>query len=109
MFFHAPSPGRRSRADIAIDFGTARTTVILAGGDVVFDEPSLTCFRGYDAVPAFVAAGTEAERYVGRVAKPLKVVAALRENVISDMDAARELLRFATRGVRPRRRFGRTR
>ncbi|WP_114951497.1 rod shape-determining protein [Sphingosinicella terrae] len=109
MFFHASSTGRHARADIAIDFGTARTTVLMASGDVAFDEPSLTCFRGFDAVPAFVAAGAEAERYVGRVAKPLKIVAPLREGVISDMDAARELLRYATREVRPRRRFGRTR
>jgi rod shape-determining protein MreB len=100
---------RPERADLAIDLGTARTTVLENGSGIVFDEPSLCCFRAYDAVPAFVAAGLEAERFVGRVAKPLKMVSPLRNGVVSDMAAARELIRFATRDVRPKRTFGRTR
>ncbi|WP_129790771.1 rod shape-determining protein [Sphingosinicella sp. CPCC 101087] len=100
---------RRQKADIAVDLGTARTTVVEPGSGVVFDEPSLCCFRAYDAVPAFVAAGAEAERLVGRVSKPLKMVNPLHNGVVSDMAAARELIRFATREVRPKRRFGRVR
>jgi len=102
---------RRSprKPDLAVDLGTARTVVVEAGSGIVFDEPSLCCFRAYDAVPGFVAAGLEAERFVGRVAKPLKIVNPLRHGVISDMAAARELIKFATRHVRPKRRFARTR
>lgn len=106
---HVISSERRPRADIAIDFGTARTTVIERDSGIVFDEPSLCCFRAFDAVPAFVAAGSEAERYVGRVSRPLKIVEPLRDGVVSDMDGARELLRFATKRIRPRGLFGRTR
>ena len=100
---------RPNRADLAVDLGTARTMVVENGSGLVFDEPSLCCFRGYDAVPAFVAAGIEAQKFVGRVSKPLKMVSPLHSGVISDMAAARELIRFATRDVRPKRRFGRTR
>ena len=100
---------RPNRADLAVDLGTARTMVVERGSGLVFDEPSLCCFRGYDAVPAFVAAGLQAERYVGRVPKPLKMINPLHNGVVSDMDAARELIRYATRHVRPNRPFARTR
>ena len=100
---------RSKRPDIAIDLGTARTIVLESGSGIVFDEPSLCCFKAYDAVPAFVAAGLEAERFVGRVSKPLKMVSPLHNGVVSDMAAARELIRFATRQIRARRAFARTR
>ena len=96
-------------ADIAIDLGTARTVVVESGSGIVFDEPSLTCFRAYDAVPAFVAAGIEAERFVGRVSKPLRMIHPLYNGVVSDMAAARELIRFAVGPLRSRRPFRRTR
>lgn len=100
---------RPKRADLAIDLGTSRTTVLARGSGIVFDEPSLCCFKAYDAVPAFVAAGSEAEQFVGRVSKPLKMVSPLHNGVVSDMAAARELIRFATRHVRPKRPLTRTR
>jgi len=95
-----------SRADMAIDLGTANTLVVERGSGVVFDEPSVCCFRGYDAVPEFVAAGSEAHGLVGRVGKPLKIVRPLRNGVLSDMASARELLKFATSGQRRGWRFG---
>jgi rod shape-determining protein MreB len=101
--------GWRAAADIAVDLGTARTVVVASGSGVVFDEPSLCCFRAYDAVPGFVTAGEAAARFVGRVSKPLKIVHPLHNGVVADMAAARELIRFATRAVRAKRRFGRLR
>ena len=88
---------RASRADIAIDLGTANTLVVERGSGIVFDEPSICCFKAYDAVPEFVAAGFEARQLVGRVTRPLKIVRPLANGVLSDMKAARELLKFATR------------
>lgn len=99
---------RPKPADLAIDLGTARTIALESGSGIVFDEPSLCCFKAYDAVPAFIAAGLEAERFVGRVSKPFKMVSPLHNGVVSDMAAARELIRFATRHVRPKRPFART-
>jgi rod shape-determining protein MreB len=93
---HALIRRRPRRADLAVDLGTARTTVVERGSGTVFAEPSLCCFRAYDSVPAFVAAGVEAERLVGRVSRPLKMVSPLHNGVVSDMAAARELIGFAT-------------
>lgn len=98
----------RRRADIAIDLGTANTLVVERGSGIVFDEPSICCFKAYDAVPDFVAAGWEARNLIGRAAKPLKIVRPLRNGVLSDMAAAREMIRFATRTLRPRWRLART-
>ncbi len=100
---------RSKRADIAIDLGTANTIVVERGSGVVFDEPSVCCFKAYDAVPEFVAAGFEAQSYVGRAVRPFKVVRPLRNGVLSDMAAARELLRFATRAHRSAWRLSRPR
>lgn len=95
----------RSVFDIGIDLGTANTIVVSPGSGIVFDQPSICCFQAYDAVPKFVAAGCEARSYVGKVAKPLKIVRPLRNGVLSDMSAARELLRFAKKSIGVRRRF----
>lgn len=97
------------RADIAIDLGTANTLVVERGSGIVFDQPSICCFKAFDGATEFVAAGAEAQAYVGRTPKPLRIVRPLRNGVLSDMAAARELLRFATRSLRPAWRLNRTR
>ena len=61
------------RLDIGIDLGTANTLVVEPGLGVTFDQPSVCCFRAYDAVPICVAAGDEARSCVGRVARPIFV------------------------------------
>ena len=98
-----------TRADIGIDLGTANTLVVQRGTGVVFDQPSVCCFTAFDAAPGFVAAGTEAQGFVGRVAKPLSIVHPLKDGVLSDITAARELLRFATSTIRSPSRFTRVR
>lgn len=95
------------RADIGIDLGTANTLVVERGAGLIFDQPSVCCFKTYDAAPEFVAAGSEAQGFVGRIARPLKIVRPLRDGVLSDITAARELLKFATRAVRPAFRLAR--
>lgn len=97
------------QADIAIDLGTANTLVVERGAGIVFDQPSICCFKAYDAVPEFVSAGSEAHSLIGRAARPLKIVRPLRNGVLSDMAAARELIRFATRTLRPAWRLARPR
>jgi rod shape-determining protein MreB len=86
--------------ELGIDLGTANTLVVAAGAGLLFDQPSVCCFRAYDAVPSFVAAGAEAHLYVGKVAKPLKIIRPLHNGVLSDMAAARELLSFVQRSIR---------
>lgn len=100
---------RSSPEAIGIDLGTANTIVVAASAGVIFDQPSVCCFQGFDAVPRFIAAGREASSYVGRVAKPLKIVRPLRNGVLSDMLATRELLHFVRDTIPIRKRFGKLR
>jgi rod shape-determining protein MreB len=95
--------------DFGIDLGTANTLVAAPDAGLIFNQPSVCCFKAYDAVPTFVAAGAEAHRYVGKVSRPLKIVRPLRNGVVSDLAAARELLRFVLRSVRPSTRLRRLR
>ncbi len=95
--------------DIAIDLGTANTIVVERGSGIVFDEPSVCCFRGHGGTAELLAAGTMAQSFVGRVAKPLRVERPLRNGVLSDMTAARELLGYATRRLGTGWRVGRPR
>jgi len=99
----------RSESRFGIDLGTANTIAVLQGAGVVFDQPTVCCFQAYDAVPRFVAAGTQAHSFIGKVAKPLKIVRPLRNGVLSDMLAARELFQFVRKSVGSLPRFGRVR
>ena len=90
---------RSKTVDLGIDLGTANTRVVDGSGDILFDQPSLCCFKGYNAAPAFIAAGAKARSYQAKVAKPLKIVHPLEHGVLSDMPAACELLRFARRSA----------
>ena len=87
----------RSRADVAIDLGTANTIVVDRGSGVVFNEPSICCFTDSGAAGELVAAGSEAHAMIGRVAGPMRITRPLRNGVLSDMAAARELIRYAAR------------
>lgn len=89
-----------SPADIAIDLGTANTLVVGRGEGVVFDEPSICCFKTDGPAPMLIAAGSEARPFIGRVGKPLRIVRPLMNGVLSDMAAARELLKYATHAHR---------
>ena len=95
------------KVDLGIDLGTAQTRVVSSDGEILFDQPSLCCFKAYNAAPAFIAAGDEARSYQARIARPLKIVHPLEHGVLSDMAAARELLKFArlTAGFRRRSRL----
>jgi rod shape-determining protein MreB and related proteins len=89
---------RRSSSppDIAIDFGTANTLVVERGAGVIFNQPSVCCFET-NGPSRLLAAGSEARAMIGRVSGSLRIARPLRNGVLSDMMAARELIRFATR------------
>ena len=92
---------RSAKADIAIDLGTANTIVVKRGAGVVFAEPTICCFDDRDN-HKLVAAGLDANRMVGRVTSGLRIARPLRGGVLSDFEAGREILRYATRAMRPR-------
>lgn len=99
VHFLTPSVSSRS-ADIAFDLGTANTLLIERGSGVIFDEPSICCFSNNGARPHLFAAGHEANAMLDRVSQPLRIARPLRGGVLSDMSAARELLRFAAKRAR---------
>ena len=88
------------RADLAIDLGTANTLVIKSGAGVIFNEATVCCFAGSGAKNRLVAAGAEAHEMVGRVPRDLRIAKPLRGGVLSDLDAGRELIRYAIRHSR---------
>lgn len=100
---------RRSRehADIAIDLGTANTRVIGRGAGVLFDQPSLCCFEDDGISSKVVAVGHDASKIMNRTSGTLKVRSPLARGVLQDIDAARELLKFAVRSGTGRRGYGR--
>ncbi|MES2988077.1 MAG: rod shape-determining protein [Pseudomonadota bacterium] len=109
MFDKAPAWAHR-KADFAIDLGTANTLVVERSSGVVFEQPSVCCFDDdiLAATPLY-AAGAAAKRVVGREVKQLRTVRPLRNGVLVDVAATRELLRFAMKPVSARRRLRRPR
>lgn len=97
--------GARERADIAIDLGTANTRVIARGAGVVFDQPSLCCFADDGVRSNLVAVGDDASKIKDRTSGALEVRRPLARGVLQDIEAARELLKFAVRSSAGRRRF----
>ncbi|WP_380879988.1 rod shape-determining protein [Sphingomonas sp. DBB INV C78] len=73
---------------------------------IVFDEPSLCCFAEVDTRPRLMAAGLEAHSMVDRTPRSLKVRQPLRRGVMHDIDAARDLLRYAVPRALGRKRIG---
>lgn len=92
-------------ADLAIDLGTANTRVISRDAGMLFDEPSLCCFRRDGVHHALVAAGRKAQPMLDRTPGTLKLMRPLRRGVLQDIDAARDLLHYAVTSSVGRRRL----
>lgn len=76
---------------IAIDLGTTYSVVCETRRGVVLREPSaLAVHRGSGSVVAF---GEKARGMLGRVPQSIEVIRPLRDGVIADFGAAREMLR----------------
>lgn len=93
------------KPDLAIDFGTANTRIVTAGGGVVFDEPSLCCFAGATDQAELVAVGRAVAAMQDRTSGTLRVVRPLKRGVLSDIPAARDYLAYAVRSSVGQRRL----
>ncbi|MFD3514559.1 rod shape-determining protein [Streptomyces sp. NPDC058657] len=98
--------GRESR-DIGIDLGTANTLVYMRGQGIVLNEPSVVAVKAGSTTA--LAVGTEAKETIGRTPGSITAIRPLRDGVISDYEAAEEMIRHfvrkAVRGRRPRTRM----
>jgi rod shape-determining protein MreB len=86
-----------AKPDFAIDFGTANTRVVTAGGGLLFDEPSLCCFTGQTDRGELVAAGSVVRSMLDRTSGAMRIVRPLNRGVLSDIAAARAYLAYAVR------------
>ncbi|AHF61548.1 rod shape-determining protein MreB [Spiroplasma mirum ATCC 29335] len=76
---------------LALDLGTANTVAYVAGQGIVYNEPSI---MAYDTLSnSLVALGEEAYKMIGKTHDHIKMVTPLVDGVISDMDAAQDLLK----------------
>ncbi len=77
---------------LGIDLGTANMIVYMEKKGIIFNEPSIIAFdRDSGRV---VAAGTEAQKMLGKTHEKIILIRPLRNGVIGDMHAARELLKY---------------
>ena len=80
--------------DLAIDLGTASTLIHQRGRGIVLDEPSVVAVSARTG--DLVAAGGTAKETLGRTPGAVRAVQPLRGGVISDPDAAEQMLRWFT-------------
>ena len=93
-------------AEIAIDLGTANTRVISRVSGVLFDQPSICCFSDDGVRQSLVSVGNEANRMLARTSGKLRIRQPLARGVLQDLDAARELLKFAVNSSTGKSRLG---
>ena len=77
---------------LGIDLGTANLLVYLEKKGIIFNEPSVIAFDRESG--RTVAAGTDAYEMLGKVHSKISVIKPLKNGVISDMHAAKELLSY---------------
>ncbi|MEC9485004.1 MAG: rod shape-determining protein [Candidatus Izemoplasma sp.] len=82
----------KKRIGIGIDLGTANLLVFLEQKGIIFNEPSVIAFDRESG--KIVAAGTDAHKMLGKVHSKIEVIKPLKNGVISDMKAAKLLLRY---------------
>ncbi|ODS93792.1 MAG: rod shape-determining protein [Erythrobacter sp. SCN 62-14] len=94
-----------AKPDLAIDFGTANTRVVTAGGGVAFDEPTLCCFTKGAQNGHPVATGAAAQVMRERTTGKLQIVRPLNRGVLADISAARHFLAHAVQSSVGQRRL----
>ncbi|MFJ3903446.1 rod shape-determining protein [Streptomyces sp. NPDC090025] len=93
--------------DIGIDLGTANTLLYARGRGIVLNEPSVVAVQ--EGSRAALAVGAEAKETIGRTPGSITAIRPLRDGVISDYEAAEEMIRHFVRKAVPGRRTPRTR
>ncbi|MDI3423805.1 rod shape-determining protein [Streptomyces luteolus] len=88
--------------DIGIDLGTANTLLYARGQGIVLNEPSVVAVR--EGSRSALAVGTEAKETIGRTPGSITAIRPLRDGVISDFEAAEEMIRHFVRKAVPGRR-----
>ncbi|HVC32773.1 MAG TPA: rod shape-determining protein [Chloroflexota bacterium] len=78
--------------DVGIDLGTANTLVLVRGRGIVVDEPSVVAI--HRKTKKILAIGAQAKLMVGRTPMNVAAIRPLADGVISDFDAAEQMLKY---------------
>ena len=88
--------------EIAMDLGTANT-IIISGGKVVVDQPSVVALdRRTDKV---LAVGEKARQMHGKTHENIRTIRPLRDGVIADFFAAEQMIRGMIKMITPKPRW----
>ncbi|MCR5636575.1 MAG: rod shape-determining protein [Clostridiales bacterium] len=83
--------------DIALDFGSSSTRIMIFGKDDIFEEPSAAA---YDVTSGeLIAFGKEAFDMVGRTSERIKIIYPIEKGVVTDFDAALAMTKYFLRKV----------
>lgn len=78
--------------DIGIDLGTANTKVAIAGRGIIATEPSVVALN--TNTKEILAVGAPAKKMIGRTPASIVAVRPLRDGVVSDFDATRDMIEY---------------
>lgn len=84
---------KSNKTKIGIDLGTCNLLVHVEGEGIIFNEPSVIALDFF--TNEVIAVGFSAQRMIGRNHKGIRVVSPLNQGVISDMEAAKQLIIIA--------------
>lgn len=92
---------------VGIDLGTANLLVYIEGNGIIFNEPAVVAFDRETG--QVIAGGNEAYSMIGKTHDKITVSRPLRDGVISDLDAAKALLRYVFERIQNFRNFSNVR
>lgn len=78
--------------DIAIDLGTANSSVYVRGRGIVMNEPSVVALN--QKTGQILAVGEEAKKMVGRTPAHIQAIRPLVRGVISDFEVTEQMLKY---------------
>lgn len=79
------------RTFIALDLGTSNILAYVAKQGIVYNEPSIMAYD--NMTNTLVALGSDAYDMVGKTHENIRMVIPIREGVITDLDATRDMLK----------------
>uniref|UniRef100_A0A7V4N470 Cell shape-determining protein MreB n=1 Tax=Thermodesulfobacterium geofontis TaxID=1295609 RepID=A0A7V4N470_9BACT len=80
--------------DLAIDLGTANTSIYLKGKGIILTEPSVVTVKEDGRYKRVLAVGEEAKRMLGKTPSNIKAIRPLREGVIADFEVTEAMIRY---------------
>jgi rod shape-determining protein MreB len=89
--------GLSTRQDVAVDLGTANTSIYIKGQGVVLSEPSVVAID--NDINKVVAVGSVAKEMLGRGSDSLVAMRPLKDGVIADLEATEKMISHFIRKV----------